>query len=105
MHKTILTALFGVVALCFASCAQHRVAQTITPDYGKFVQIAVIVTEVGDQARQVLQSAGIQCIIEAGAGDGAGFAGVWVSPSMRTRAISLLRADSVVQKSMPFVFQ
>ena len=105
MRKTILTALFGVVALCFASCAQHRSAQTTTPDHSKFVQVAVILTKVGDQARQVLQDSGIQCFIEAGSPDAAAFSGVWVSRSMKPRAISLLQADPVVEKSMPFVFQ
>jgi hypothetical protein len=78
--------------------------QTTKPDKSKLVQVAVITTEVGAQAEQTLQRAGIKCIIEAGSGDAAAFSGVWVSGSVRPRAISLLQADPVVQESMPFVF-
>jgi hypothetical protein len=105
MRQPILSTLLIFVALCFASCAQHRIAQTAQPDKSTFVQIAVITTEVGDRARQALQRAGIECLIEAGSNDASAFSGVWVSRGMTSRAISLLRAEPAVDKSMPFVFE
>jgi hypothetical protein len=104
MRKPILNALLGFVALFFASCAQHRIPQTTQPDKSTLVQVAVITTEVGDWAGQILQRAGIRCIIEAGSVDAAAFSGVWVSRSVKPRAISALQADPRVQKSMPFAF-
>jgi hypothetical protein len=104
MLKPILSVLASLAALCFTSCAQHRIARTTQPDKSRFVQVAVITTDVGGQAEQTLQRAGIKCIIEAGSEDAAAFSGVWVSGSLGPRAISLLQADPMVQKSMPFVF-
>lgn len=103
--KTILFAFFGVfVVLCFTSCAQQPMAQTSQPAKCDLVQVAVITTEVGSQAKQVLQRAGVQCIIEAGSGEYAYFSGVWLSKSVKHQAISLLRTDPVIDKSMLFDF-
>ena len=99
--KTVLFPFLGFyVILCLTSCAQQRMAQTSEPNQGDVIQAAVITSRVGDQAKQVLQQAGIQCIIEAGSGDGAGMSGVWVSQSAEHQAISVLQADPVIDKSM-----
>ena len=104
--KALRLAVLGfVVALCLASCAQQHMAQILQPNKDGCVQVAVIATEVGHQAELVLQRAGVQCIVEAGSGEAAYFSGVWVSKSAKHRAITLLRADPVVDKSMPFVFE
>jgi hypothetical protein len=93
MQKIIATVLLSLLTLGVGSCAHQPSPQAATPDYSKFVHVAVIDPKMADHVDQVLKRAGIQPII-----DGSVVYGVSVPPGTESRATSLLRADSASQK-------
>ena len=93
MHRITATFLLSMLTLGVGSCAYQPLPQASSPDYSKFVHVAAIDSKMADHVGKVLERAGIQCIIE-----GSVAYGVSVPPGTESRATSLLRADSVVQK-------
>jgi hypothetical protein len=93
MKRIIATVLLSLMTLGLGSCAHRPSPQAATPDYSKFVHVAVIDPKMAGHVGQVLERAGIQSIIEGSRGYG-----VSVPPDTEARAASLLRADSASQK-------
>ncbi len=93
MYRILVPAYLCAFIPFVASCDRSPSSQAPPPDYDKFVAVAAIDPALANRVGQVLERAGIQCIIE-----GSVVYGVQVAPESESKAVSLLRADSAAEK-------
>ena len=93
MYRILVPAYLCALIPFVASCDRRPASQAPSTDYDKFVTVAAIDPALANRVGQILERAGIQCIIE-----GSVAYGVRVAPERELKAVSLLRADSAAEK-------